>query len=78
MYTDCSCPLWLVFLMFCRGLDNFRGGSTPLGLKATHHLFDRIPNWHSKIPKTTPSTSQASSSRAQSSRPTIEQREIIF
>jgi hypothetical protein len=30
------------------------------------------------MPRTTPSTSQASSSRAQSSRPTFEQREIIF
>jgi hypothetical protein len=30
------------------------------------------------MPKTTQSTSQASSSRAQSSHPTIEQREILF
>jgi hypothetical protein len=30
------------------------------------------------MPRTTPSTSQASSSRAQSSHPTCEQREIIF
>jgi hypothetical protein len=30
------------------------------------------------MPRTTPSTSQASSSRAQSSHPTIEQREILF
>jgi hypothetical protein len=30
------------------------------------------------MPRTTPSTSQASSSRAQSSHPTFEQREIIF
>jgi hypothetical protein len=29
------------------------------------------------MPRTTPSTSQASSSRAQSSHPTIEQREIL-
>jgi hypothetical protein len=61
------------FELFCRGLGNFRSGFAPLGLRTTYQLFDKSPDRHSKMPKTTLVTSQASSSR-----PTIEQWEIIF
>ena len=29
------------FLLFCRGLGNFWSDCSPLGMRATHHLFDR-------------------------------------
>jgi hypothetical protein len=61
MYTDyvllCG---W--FYVFCRGLGNFRNGSAPLELGGAHHLFDKIPNLRSKMPKSLVSASQASGS----------------
>jgi hypothetical protein len=64
------------FLLFCRGL--VQSNSAPLEFGGAHHLFNKIPYQHSKMPKSLVSASQASGSRAQSSRPTCEQRELLF
>jgi hypothetical protein len=47
-------------------------------LKAAHHLLDKSPDQLPRCLGPPPSTSQASSSCAQSSHPTCEQHEIIF
>jgi hypothetical protein len=44
VYMDCSCLLLLVVCDFAGGWKIFGVDYAPLGLKATHHLFDRSPN----------------------------------